>query len=173
MGARKVCSLPAATLGKSEVEGELWFVGGEQAFKKLEWKTLDVGESMAEGAIREWIDVDSANSGSWKVHESVLAWARGGSVSALEERYRAAALTDGEEKAAKLARVGMDVVWGLKRVFKREVWNRRGVVEEDEGTTEPDTPRDGRQRERRDARAVPTAKHDKSVQKNADEGSEA
>ena len=74
------------------------------------------------------------------MQESVLAWARGGSVPALEGRCRAAALTDGEEKAAKLARVGMDVVWGLKRVFKREVWNLRGVMEENEDTTEPDLP---------------------------------
>ena len=87
----------------------LW-VASRPFLEKLEWKTLDLGEGMAEGAIREWIDVDSANSGIWKVQESVLAWAQGGSVSALEERCRAAALADGEEKAAKLARVGMDVV---------------------------------------------------------------
>jgi hypothetical protein len=174
VGARKMCSLPAAPLGKSQVEGELWFVGGERAFQNLEWKALDVGEGMAEGAIREWLDVDLASAGTWKVQERALSWARAGSVPALEKRCRAAALVDSEEKAAKLARVGMDVVWGLKRVFKREVWNRRGVTEEDGGSTEPDTPPvmvvRGKDATRGLYRLPCTTK---VCKKNADEGSKA
>ena len=45
---------------------------------------------------------------------------------------RAAAMVDSDEKAAKLARVGMELVWGLKRVYKREVWNKQRVNEEEE-----------------------------------------
>ena len=45
----------------------------------------------------------------------------------------AAALMGSREKAAKLARVGMELVWGLKRVYKREVWNKWGATEEEEG----------------------------------------
>ena len=32
--------------------------------------------------------------------------------------------TDSEAKAAQLGRVAMDLVWGLKRVFRRDLWNR-------------------------------------------------
>ena len=57
----------------------------------------------------------------------------------LEERCAAAAIVDSGEKAAKLARVGMELVWGLKRVYKREVWNKRGIKEEEEGG-DPEAP---------------------------------
>ena len=57
-----------------------------------------------------------------------------------EDSIAAATVEDSEEKAAKLARVGMEAVWGLRRVFKREVWNRKGATEEDGGSAEPDVP---------------------------------
>ena len=46
----------------------------------------------------------------------------------------------GEGKAAHLARVEMDLTWGLRGVIKRKVWNRRGTREEEEGITVPDIP---------------------------------
>ena len=68
----------------------------------------------------------------WHTHGGGFVWARGGEIGALEDRCTAAALVDGREKAARLARVGMELVWGLKRVYKREVWNKRGATEEEE-----------------------------------------
>ena len=32
-----------------------------------------------------------------------------------------------------MARAGMELVWVLKRVYKREIWNKRGIKEEEEG----------------------------------------
>ena len=37
VGARRMCSLPAAMLRGAMTEGELWLVGGERAFERLEW----------------------------------------------------------------------------------------------------------------------------------------
>ena len=62
VGARKVHCLPAAPLGGTKAEGEPWSVGGKQAFAKLKWEVLGVGESMAARAIGEWLGVDSAGS---------------------------------------------------------------------------------------------------------------
>ena len=56
---------------------------------------------------------------------------------ALEERCQAAALVEGEAKAAQVARVAMELVWGLKRVFKREVWSKSGIKGEG-GAGEPE-----------------------------------
>ena len=45
VGAQKMCTLPAVTLGKEEADGELWFVGGEHTFGMIDWEPVDVGEA--------------------------------------------------------------------------------------------------------------------------------
>ena len=77
--------MPAAPLGDTKAEGELWFVGGKRAFEMLGWKPLDLGETMAERAIEEWLGVDPKGPSVWNVQESAFAWARGSNVPALEE----------------------------------------------------------------------------------------
>ena len=139
VGARKICTLPAATLGKEMTEGELWFVGGEQAFGTIDWEPVDVGETLGRKAVQEWLGLSPEDVGVWQTSNEGYAWARGSTIVRLEERCTAAALVDGGVKAAELARVGMEMVWGLKRVYKREVWNKCGGREEEEGVS-PETP---------------------------------
>ena len=43
VGAKKMCLLPVAAIGKKEVAGELWYIGGEQAYGTIEWRPLDLG----------------------------------------------------------------------------------------------------------------------------------
>ena len=139
VGARKICTLPAATLGKEMTEGELWFVGGEQAFGTIDWEPVDVGETLGRKAVQEWLGLSPEDVGVWQTSNEGYAWARGSTIVRLEERCTAAALVDSGVKAAELARVGMEMVWGLKRVYKREVWNKCGGREEEEGVS-PETP---------------------------------
>ena len=139
VGARKMCTLPAAPLGKEQTEGELWFVGGEQAFGTIDWEPLDEGEGFAQRTIQEWMGLGSEHAHGWHTGGMGFAWARGGATDGLEKRCTAAAIVDSGEKAAKLSRVGMELVWGLKRVYKREIWNKRGNTEEEEGGN-PETP---------------------------------
>ena len=55
VGAQKMCTLPAAALGKEVAEGELWFVGGERAFGTIDWGPVDVGGTLAWKAIQECV----------------------------------------------------------------------------------------------------------------------
>jgi len=135
-----MCTLPAATLRKEATEGELWFVGGEHAFGTIDWEPVDVGETLARKAIQEWLGLGSEDTSVWQTSSEGFAWARGSAADRLEERCAAAAIVDSGEKATKLARVGMEVVWGLKRVYKREIWNKCSHKEEEEEGGDPEAP---------------------------------
>ena len=58
---------------------------------------------------------------------------------AIEEHCTTAVMADSGEKATrhKLARAGMELVWGLKSVLKREVWNKQGANEVAGGSGRP------------------------------------
>ena len=79
---------------------------------------------MAKEAGQEWTGVEFEGPSIWHTRGGAYSLARGGDVHILEERCAAAAVTDSGAKATQLGRVMMELVWGLKRVFKREVWNR-------------------------------------------------
>ena len=47
VGAVRVAMLPSAKLGDKEVEGELWFVGGREAYNQAEQVEFDKGSEWA------------------------------------------------------------------------------------------------------------------------------
>ena len=76
VGAHKVCALPEVPLGNAKMLGELWFVGGEQAFATINWVPLDIGEGMVQKAIQEWMNPDSEEEGVWHTQGGGFMWAR-------------------------------------------------------------------------------------------------
>ena len=132
MGARKVCTLPMAMLADKEVGGELWFMRGERAYGGIEWETLDVGERMAEEAVKERLNTGCCSTDVWRTSGSKFVWARGEGVRQVGECCDRAAVPDSTKVAEQIARISMDLMWGIERVFEREVWNRRSAQEDTE-----------------------------------------
>lgn len=54
VGAVRVAMLPPAPMGDSEAEGELWFVGGKEAYSQVQWHELDLGSGWARKTVEEW-----------------------------------------------------------------------------------------------------------------------
>ena len=55
MGAVRVTLLPSAPIGNKAVEGELWFIGGKEAYEQLQLEGVDMGSKWAQGVVEEWV----------------------------------------------------------------------------------------------------------------------
>ena len=55
VGAVRVTLLPSAPIGNKVVAGELWFIGGKEAYEQLQWEGVDMGSKWAQGVVVEWV----------------------------------------------------------------------------------------------------------------------
>ena len=108
VGALRVAMLSPAPMVDSEVEGELCFVGGKEAYAHMQWHELDLGAGWTKEAAEEWVR-DRA-SAIWAVEGSMYGRARGSAVEQLSERCARTASGTRGKKAEKAAAIMMELM---------------------------------------------------------------
>ena len=80
-----------------------------------------MGSKWAQGVVEEW--VGNKDPVMWGLKGSMYGRARGEAVEQIRDRCREAAIQEPGQIAEAATLVMMELLWGIKRVFKREVWN--------------------------------------------------